>query len=117
MKLIWLSDLHLEFVGEFQLRTLLDEIVTQMPDAVLITGDISNARRLEYHLGLLAELLPCPIYFLLGNHDFYHSCFAEVDALVQDICTHDPKLVELAHGEIIMLGEDNPQVAAVLTIP
>ena len=85
MKLIWLSDLHCEFIGAFQLRAFVGEIVAEKPDAVLITGDISNARLLEYYLGLLAELLQCPIYFVLGNHDFYLGGFAQVDALASAV--------------------------------
>ena len=106
MKLIWLSDLHCEFIGAFQLRAFVGEIVAEKPDAVLITGDISNARLLEYYLGLLAELLQCPIYFVLGNHDFYLGGFALVDALVDNLCARHPNLVELGHNEIIPLGKD-----------
>jgi Icc protein len=106
MKLIWLSDLHAEFVGAFPWRNFIHEMVGAKPDAVLITGDISNARLIEYHLGLLVEWLPCPIYFVLGNHDFYLGSFAQVDALVRDLGARHPNLVELGHGEIIPLGKD-----------
>ena len=106
MKLIWLSDLHLEFVAAVNQRILHQEIVSEKPDAILITGDISNARLLEYHLGLLAEFLPYPIYFVLGNHDFYLGDFARVDALVANICTRHSNLIQLGHGEVISLGQD-----------
>jgi len=105
MKLIWLSDLHLEFVGAFQFRTFLEQVVAEKPDAVLITGDISNGRMIEYHLGLLADMVPYPIYFVLGNHDFYLGSIAEVDALVRTICARHINLIELGHGEIIPLGK------------
>ena len=85
MKLICLSDLHLEFLGGAPARLFIQEIEAEKPDAVLVTGDISNARLLEYHLVLLAELLPCPVYFVLGNHDFYLGGFAQVDALASAV--------------------------------
>jgi predicted phosphohydrolase len=106
MKLIWLTDLHLEFLGASLVRIFIQEVVAEKPDAVLITGDISNSRLIEYHLGLLAEMLPCPVYFFLGNHDFYLGSFADVDALVDNICHRYPNLIQLGHGEIIQLGKD-----------
>ena len=43
MKLLWLTDLHLEFVGTAPARIFIQEVVAEQPDAVLITGDISKA--------------------------------------------------------------------------
>jgi len=106
MKLIWLSDIHLEFLGAVQARSFINEVVALKSDAVLITGDISNARLLEFHLGLLAELLPCPVYFVLGNHDFYLGSFVQIDSLVKTMCSRYPNLIELGHGELIRLGTD-----------
>ena len=106
MKLIWLSDLHFEFLNGNDARAFISGVAAEKPDAVLITGDISNAQRIAYHLNLLAELLPYPVYFELGNHDFYLGSFAQVDALVQDVRTRHPNLIELGHGEIIPLGND-----------
>jgi len=106
MKLVWLSDLHFEFLSGDEVRTFISGVAAEKPETLLITGDISNAQRLEYHLTQLAGLLPCPIYFVLGNHDFYLGSFAQVDALVEDIRTRHPNLVELGHREIIPLGKD-----------
>jgi UDP-2,3-diacylglucosamine pyrophosphatase LpxH len=104
MKLIWLSDLHLEFVGAVTQRAFREEIVSEKPDAILITGDISHSRLIEYHLGLLANFLPYPIYFVLGNHDFYLGDFAQVDALVEATCNRYPNLIHLGHDEIVPLA-------------
>jgi len=82
MKLIWLSDIHLEFPTDKVVRTFIARVAGEKPDAILITGDISNAVRIKYHLGLLATL-SCPIYFVLGNHDFYEGSFATVEATVK----------------------------------
>lgn len=50
-------------------------------DAAVITGDISEAVRLPEDLVVLGEACaPRPLYFVLGNHDFFGSSFAEVDA-------------------------------------
>jgi len=105
MKLVWLTDLHFEFLTAQEARSFIGTVRVEDPDAVLVTGDISNARLIEFHLGLLAQLLPCQIYFLLGNHDFYLGSFEQVDALVRDLCARHTNLVELGHGEIIQMTQ------------
>lgn len=40
-------------------------------DAILLTGDISTSQYLESHLLFLESNIEAPIYFVLGNHDFY----------------------------------------------
>jgi len=44
MKLIWLSDLHLEFIGESQLRAFIQEVLNEKPDAVLMRPTLSMLR-------------------------------------------------------------------------
>jgi len=105
MKLIWISDPHLEFPTDKVVRKFIAKVAGEKPDAVLITGDISNAVRIEYTLGLLATL-PCPIYFVLGNHDFYEGSFASVDATVKEVCRRHPNLIQLGAGEIIRLTDE-----------
>jgi predicted MPP superfamily phosphohydrolase len=107
MKLLWLSDIHLEFLTPGLARAFVAEIATEKPDAVLVTGDISNARGLEYHLCMLAESLPCPVYFELGNHDYYLGSFEQVDALVQKACAQHSNLIHLGHGEIVRLSNES----------
>jgi Icc protein len=102
MKLLWLSDIHLEFPTDKVVRTFIASVAKERPDAVLITGDISNALRIEYTLGLLATL-PCPVYFILGNHDFYEGDFASVDATVKAACSQYRNLIHLGAEEIVRL--------------
>jgi 3',5'-cyclic-AMP phosphodiesterase len=105
MKLIWLSDIHLEFPTDKVVRTFIARVAGEKPDAILITGDISNAVRIEYHLGLLATL-PCKIYFVLGNHDFYEGSFATVEATVKEACRKYPNLIHMGAGEIVRLTNE-----------
>jgi predicted phosphohydrolase len=105
MKLIWISDPHLEFPTDKVVRTFIARVAGEKPDTILITGDISNAVRIEYHLGLLATLL-CPIYFVLGNHDFYEGSFASVDATVKEVCRRHSNLIQLGAGEIVRLTDE-----------
>ena len=73
-------------------------------DAVVITGDISTSPFLPYHLlDLGRACYPKPVYFVLGNHDFFGGSFADVDASVADVCRLQSNLKHLGSGEIIEL--------------
>ena len=104
VKLIWLSDIHFEFPTIEVVRGFISDVADTKPDAVLITADISNALRIEYHSAQLSNL-PCKVHFALGNHDFYEGDFASVDATVDNMCESYSGLVHLGHGEIVRLTE------------
>jgi Icc-related predicted phosphoesterase len=84
MKLAWTSDLHLVFLGPSSpraasdVRSWLERLARQSFDALAISGDISEAPYLHEHLALLESYLQRPIYFVLGNHDFYRSSIERV---------------------------------------
>jgi hypothetical protein len=103
MKLIWISDPHLEFLPLGEVDTFLRALAGHRPDAFLITGDISTASFMRWHLTDLALSFSCPIYFTLGNHDFYGGSFDQVDGIVHEFCATYPQLIHLGHGEIITL--------------
>jgi predicted phosphohydrolase len=104
-RLAWCSDLHFDFVRPDHRKRFLDSLVLTGADGVLITGDLSISRRIAEGLGAIAGM-GLPTYFVLGNHDYYTSSFAETDAVVDSVCREHPTLVRLGHGEVISLGED-----------
>lgn len=78
MKIAHLTDTHLNFFRpEITPRIVLPAILKHEPDAVLITGDISDANRIFLDLEEL-EKLPVPLFFVAGNHDFYGGSMDEV---------------------------------------
>lgn len=78
MKIAHLTDTHLNFfVPEVTPKVVIPAVMEHRPDAVLITGDISDAHRLFIDLEEL-ERLPVPLFFVAGNHDFYGSSMADV---------------------------------------
>jgi len=103
MKLTWVSDPHLEFLNSRKAHRFLEEVDQGYPGPVLITGDIGTASDLAYNLRLMALDMRSPVYFVLGNHDFYHGAFAEVDAEVERMCLTYSNLHVLGKGEIIPL--------------
>ncbi len=85
MKIAWASDLHLVFLASDApsssascLHEWLADLARQAFDALVITGDISEAPRLHEHLELLERYVDRPIYFVLGNHDYYRGSIEQV---------------------------------------
>ena len=73
LRLVQISDIHLGAVRrEGWLRTVVDMIKTEQPDAVVITGDLLDGTD-HVTPALLAPLndLKVPIFFVPGNHDYY----------------------------------------------
>ena len=102
MKLAWISDPHLECLAHSSGQAFVRYLAAHALDAFVITGDLSNAVNLGYHLSLFASL-EVPVYFVLGNHDFYQGSFASVDEVARKACRKHSNLVHLGHGEIIRL--------------
>lgn len=78
MKLVWLTDIHLNFLKTDALESFYRHVARTACDGVLITGDIAEAPSLSATLKELKSEINAPIYFVLGNHDYYHGKIAEV---------------------------------------
>lgn len=105
--MLWLTDLHLDRATERDRKRLFRQVRNDEADAAVITGDISDGEALTAHLRELGRALaPRPVYFVLGNHDFYGSSFAEVDGAVADMLTQQSNLHHLGHGEVVPLSAD-----------
>jgi len=102
---LWLSDLHLDKADHGQINRLLEHISETSANCIVITGDISSAHGLMDHLGALATAcMPRPVYFVTGNHDYYGSSFAEVDADIKALCAEVGNLHYLDGRQIIPLN-------------
>jgi 3',5'-cyclic AMP phosphodiesterase CpdA len=102
VRLAWLTDVHLNFLSPRDVDRLCAEVAGAGVDAVCISGDISHAPDLERDLQRLAAIGP-PVYFVLGNHDFYHSHVAEVRVRVAALCARTPGLVWLGGAGAVAL--------------
>jgi Icc-related predicted phosphoesterase len=86
MKLLILSDLHLEFhadCGECFLRD------TPWPehDVVVIAGDVSNSKKLIPALeNIHTTFGDRPIVYVSGNHECYHSSLLKVEGRIAEAC-------------------------------
>lgn len=78
MRLAWLTDVHLNFIDANLREMFYQEIINTECDGVLISGDIAEAPSLKHILSEMAAFLGKPIYFILGNHDYYRGQVQEV---------------------------------------
>jgi Icc protein len=85
MRLAWATDVHLNFLMPPQVLAFVWKIDAAGPDAVLLTGDIAEAPDVASYLSELANHLRRPIYFVLGNHDFYRGSIAEVREAMEEL--------------------------------
>jgi predicted MPP superfamily phosphohydrolase len=109
-RVVWLSDIHLNFLLAEPARAFLAEVAAARPDAVLISGDIGEAHNVCDYLALIAESIGAPVYFVLGNHDFYFGSIRETRGQVAALCASHPQLHYLTVED---LAELTPRVALV----
>lgn len=91
-RVAWLTDLHLNFLRPPERADFLARVRAAEPDAVLISGDVGEARDVVAFLNQIALAWPCPVYFVLGNHDFYFGSISDVRTRVQSLCWEEPRM-------------------------
>lgn len=106
MRLGWLSDIHLEFIGHDAAAEFVAGLQQHEVDAWLVTGDIGVAASLTDFLGLFDRLLAVPTCFTLGNHDHYGGSVAGVAREVRACVAAAARLVWLAESAPLVMGGD-----------
>jgi Icc protein len=85
MRLAWVTDPHFEFVqgGDMRAARAFGVAIREehrSPDALLVTGDVGHCDTFAGLLDALAEGFGRPVYFVLGNHDYYRGSFSRAHA-------------------------------------
>jgi 3',5'-cyclic-AMP phosphodiesterase len=104
IRLAWATDVHFEFTTVDVVVEFCERVIALESDGLLLTGDIAQAPSLERYLRALDRALPVPIYFVLGNHDFYHGAIAEVRSAVEALVAQSTRLVWMTQAGVISLG-------------
>lgn len=105
MKLIWVSDVHLNFLNEKQRQEFYCTLTGA--DAIVISGDIAESHNVIPFLKGMEAATGLPVYFVLGNHDFYGSSIKNVRKLAGKLDGYLAQApVELVKNHTIMLGVD-----------
>lgn len=93
-KYAWATDTHLDFLGNDQGRLVrfAESLAVQGPTGLFLTGDISVAKNLIYHLSVIERVIQRPIYFVLGNHDYYGADTTQVRKAMHELSNASPFL-------------------------
>lgn len=103
-RVLWLTDIHLNFVRRHEREAFLESVAAARPSAVLLGGDISESHDVTRFLAQIDDALGCPIYFVLGNHDYYYSSITKVRAAVAGLCGERPHLSYLSQTGFVQLA-------------
>lgn len=92
MRIAWLTDPHFTHVKLATWDPFVEAVQRRNIDALLLTGDISEGSDVPFQLRRLADSLARPIYFILGNHDFYQGRIATARRRIVDLAREHPLL-------------------------
>lgn len=101
--LIWATDIHLDHVGsKGAARAFGQSLRAEDPDSLglVVSGDIAEADCVEGHLRELQAGFSGPVYFVLGNHDYYRGSFRTVDRSIARLSESHEALVWLTRAPV-----------------
>jgi hypothetical protein len=105
MKAAWLTDLHLNHGKDGAFERLCAELAEARPDGLFVTGDTAEAKTVTMWLSRLADAVGVPLYFVLGNHDFYNGSVREVRAEIISVTKSSRFVRWLPACEPVMVEE------------
>lgn len=105
-RLAWLTDIHLNFLSTQQIEVYLKSLAQQNFDTYVVSGDIGEAPSFENYLLRMAKVLRKPIYFVLGNHDFYFSRIDLTRDRARRLSRRSHYLRWLPDADIVTLSHD-----------
>lgn len=113
MRYGWLSDLHLNFVDDETRALFFEDLSAHDVDGWLVSGDLGESLSLVDNLKAFNTELTAPTFFVLGNHDFYHSSLAAVSSTVSSVCSASDRLTWLTesapielNSRLMLVGDD-----------
>jgi 3',5'-cyclic-AMP phosphodiesterase len=105
MKIAWATDIHLDRLKENDYEEYKEYLRELNPDCLIISGDIAEGEKVCQSLLDFDRTFSFPIYFVLGNHDFYWSSFAETENNVRQLAQNSTNLYWLSECDPIQLGD------------
>ncbi len=104
-KIAWLSDIHWDRKDDNERILHIETIQETDPDVVILSGDIGEAPSFSDFLAYLQDQLALPIYFVLGNHDFWHGSFNQVRLKASQLANDCSNLHYLSALDVVPLSE------------
>jgi Icc protein len=105
-KLLWITDIHLDFLSAPEVDRFIGKLQSEVPDVLLIGGDISVAPKVSVLLKKFEDAIDSKIYFVLGNHDFYHGSIAGLKKEIAELTKTSETLVFLDGSQPIEISKD-----------
>lgn len=107
MKLIWCSDIHLNFLREEWKRVdFYTRVKESEGDIVVVSGDIAESHNVAKLVAEMESYVQKPVLFILGNHDFYGSSVAAVKRSVNRLAYLPSRDYVLLNASTALLGVD-----------
>lgn len=104
-KYSWATDIHLDHLrSDAQLIAFAESLIVNDPPGIFLTGDISVAPNLVYHLSAFERVVQRPTYFVLGNHDYYGGDFEAVRKEMRELSNMSQSLKYLPLTSYIALS-------------
>lgn len=103
LRLAWATDLHLDMVSADVVAEMCACVNSSGATALLLGGDTAQAADLERWLRFIADRVLMPVYFVLGNHDFYAGSIARVREAMGAL--EHPRLTWLPRAGVVRLGD------------
>ncbi|HEY8560553.1 MAG TPA: metallophosphoesterase [Pyrinomonadaceae bacterium] len=104
-KIAWTTDIHLDRLSERDYLEYKEYLLELNPDCLLISGDIAEGEFVYEALRDFDGSLGFPVYFVLGNHDFYFGGFAGVEKRVGALVEESSNLHWLSESGIVKINE------------
>ena len=111
MKIVWTTDPHFNFVRNEDLLEYVEEVDALGADVLFLTGDLAESHNVWKYLDYLDSALRIPIYYVLGNHDYYGSSIGKVREIARNL-TKDPMTghMWLPEAGVVRLTDDTAVV-------
>lgn len=93
IKICWISDTHLDVPSLAVRNAFYKEIAQTQADTIILTGDIADGLTVSDRLIELLNYCDKTIYFVLGNHDYFHRDVGSVRHEIKELCQSYPQLI------------------------
>lgn len=105
-KYLWFTDTHLDKVSPWNLVKFLLHVLKENPKGIFLTGDISNGILTPWHLKMIGTFVKCPVYFVLGNHDYHFSSLNKTHEKIREVCKRYPNLIWMTEAGVVHLNDE-----------
>jgi 3',5'-cyclic AMP phosphodiesterase CpdA len=103
LRLAWATDIHLGLADDTTRRAFYQS-VRERAEALIVTGDIAESPVIGHFLTTMAMATERPVYFVLGNHDFYGGSIADTRSRVGRVVESVGNLAYLSRSGVLELA-------------